>query len=77
MPIETTGGITVITGDSINVYRMLALRGALKLETIGMKMSRGVPASKIIRDEFGLKTKNKVALLAEYETLLRERGFIK
>lgn len=81
MPIESFGDPKnpgfIITGDGMEVFRLLSLRGALKLETIGMKASRGVNAAQTIRDEFGLKARNKTVLLAEYETLLRARGVLR
>ena len=45
----------MITGNSIDVYRMCTLRSALKLELRGLKMSRGRTAYSIIKSEFGLK----------------------
>lgn len=44
-----------LTGNAIPLYRLLALRGAVKLEAVGMKVNRKVNASKIARKELGLK----------------------
>lgn len=74
MGIEVTEDGTIIaTGDGIAVYRLLALRSALRLEIHGLKHSSGSIAERI-RKEFGLKSRNKTKLLAEYETILRARG---
>lgn len=52
----------MITGaENIALYRMLTLKQALKLELMGLKMSRGTSAYAIIKREFNLKgSKQKV-----------------
>lgn len=73
MPVEKLeGGTLVITGDSINTYRLLALKHALKLETLGMKR-RGPSVLSIIKKEFGLKGKSG-EVLVKFIELLKERG---
>ena len=42
------------TPDKINMFRLLSLKGALKLEMVGMKR-QGRSAYAIIKDEFGFK----------------------
>jgi len=44
----------VFTGEQVPVIRMIALKGALKLETLGIQR-RGRSAYSIIKQEFGLK----------------------
>ena len=46
---------TVITGKNIEVYRLMVLLSALKLEMLGIKRSRGRTAYSIIKSEFHLK----------------------
>lgn len=76
MGIEVTQDGTIIaTGDGIVAYRLLALRSMLALEIKGLKHSSGSIASRI-RQEFGLKSRNKTKLLAEYEAVLRARGVL-
>ncbi len=58
------------------VYRLLALKGALKLECLGMKRSRGPSALTIVKKEFGLKGDAR-SVLAQYEALLREHGILR
>jgi hypothetical protein len=41
--------------EQIAIYRLLTLRQALKLEMMGLKMSRGKSAYSIIKSELGLK----------------------
>ena len=64
---------TVITGENVLKYRLLALRSALKLETKGLKHSK-VNVAKIVKGilaEAGIKPKaKKIELLAQYETYL-------
>jgi len=46
----------VVSGpEGVAAYRMLALKGALNLETKGLRRSRGPSALSIIKREFGLK----------------------
>ena len=76
MAIESYDGGTVITGDDIQVYRLLTMQKALKMEIRfpGMRMTRGRAVSSIIRDTTGLKSRKKTKLLAEFTTWLNERG---
>lgn len=76
MGIEVTQDGTIIaTGAGVVAYRLLALRSMLKLEIVGLKHSGGSIAARI-RQEFGLKSRNKTKLLAEYEAVLRARGVL-
>ena len=43
------------TPQKIELYQMLALRSALKLEMVGIKMSRGRTAYSSIKQMFNLK----------------------
>lgn len=71
------GGGFIATGPhAVARVRVLALRSALKLESVGLKMSRGRSALKVVREEFGIKARTALAALPLYETLLRERGIL-
>ena len=63
------------TPEGIAAYRLLALRGALKLEIAGMRRSHGSSAATIIKSEFNLKGSNK-SVLEQYEAILREKGVL-
>ena len=53
-----------ITGkDNIALYRLLTLKAALKLETLGMKHSQGSVYA-LVKREFGFKG-NKASVLAQ------------
>jgi hypothetical protein len=65
MSVENVGGATAITGEHIQVARLLALKGRLKLEIVGLK-SRGRSTSTILKQEFGWKG-NKQKLLTQLE----------
>lgn len=54
MPVESNGGVVCITGPSINVYRLIVLRSALRMECMGYKR-RGRSVYSIVKEEFGLK----------------------
>ena len=56
------------TPEAIELFRMRALRGALKMEIFGMKR-RGQSAYSIIKQEFGLKG-NKQSVLEQFEKLI-------
>jgi hypothetical protein len=62
--------MTVIDNpESLNMYRLLALKGALKMEVYGMRR-RGASAFSIIKKETGLKARSAKELLPLYEDWL-------
>lgn len=63
MPIEHHRGGTTLTGDSIAFYRLCAMRGAVELETKGIRVRRGPVVWKQAQREFGIKG-NRAAVLA-------------
>jgi len=75
-------GSLMITGDSIEVYRLIALGKALKLDAhgrkIGMKFSNRVNVAQNARDLLaanGVKpARNLDKLLAQYEKWMRDIG---
>ena len=71
MPIQgdAHGNIT-ITGAGIPLYRLLALRGAVKLEAKGLKMSRRSMTALACRE---LKCKRK-DVLAALEAAIEKQG---
>lgn len=80
MAIENLGnGGFVVTGEHINVYRLLSLRMALKLECSGLK-SRA-PVAKIVRDILTKANydapRNKAKLFAAYTFYLEQIGVLK
>lgn len=58
-------------------FRLLSLRGALKLEAVGMKRSRGPSALAIVRKETGLKARTARDMLPRYEQWLRTEGYLR
>tara|TARA_B100000282_G_scaffold289957_1_gene260328 strand:+ start:571 stop:774 length:204 start_codon:yes stop_codon:yes gene_type:complete len=62
--------IALDTPEHIELYRILSLRSALKLECLGMKR-RGQSAYSIVKSEFGLKG-NKKSVLAQLEQIIEE-----
>jgi len=75
-------GSLMITGDSIETYRLIAIGKALKLDAhgrkIGMKFSNRVNAAQVARDvlaSVGVKPAKKLdTLLAQYEKFLIDSG---
>ena len=62
------------TPESINAFRLLALKGAMKMEVIGMK-KRGQSAFSMIKQEFGFKG-NKQSVYDQYVTHLKTIGVL-
>ena len=63
------------TPELVNAYRLLSIKGALKLETLGLTHSRGSIAP-TVRQILGSKTKNKTALLAEFIQHLKAENIL-
>jgi len=60
--------------EQIEAYRLLALKGALKLESIGLKR-RGPSALSIVRS-MGIKARTAKAALPIFEQHLRQIGVL-
>ena len=58
------------TPEEISAARLITLRGALKLELLGMKR-RGRSAYAIIKDEFGLKG-NKQSVYNQFDNIVKD-----
>lgn len=58
------------TPEEISAARLITLRGALKLELLGMKR-RGRSAYSIIKDEFGLKG-NKQSVYNQFDNIVKD-----
>ena len=66
--------IVADTPDKINMFRLLSLKGALKLEMVGMKR-RGRSAYAIIKDEFGFKGNREKVLNQLQEHIERRMSY--
>jgi hypothetical protein len=64
------------TPSAILAYRLLAMKSALKLETLGLSSSRG-SVSNDVRYLCGSRTRDKKKLLAEFENHLKHQGILK
>ena len=62
--------IALDTPEQIEMYRLLSLRSALKLECLGMKR-RGQSVYSIVKAEYGLKG-NKKSVLKQLEQIKEE-----
>lgn len=68
------GGAISITGkESIALYRLIALKSALRLEMVGMRVNRHVRAFKMAKEEFGLKG-NKQQIFDAFCKIVEEAG---
>jgi len=76
MAIEVTeSGAIVATGDGIKVFQLLALKGALKMEAIGMKR-RGKSALSIVKSMTGLKARTAEDMVPKYDGWLQAQGIL-
>ena len=66
--------MTMITGNQIPLFRLLVLRGGLKLEIKGLGPSKGRSCAAIIREMMGSKTRDRTALLLEFEQWMGRDG---
>ena len=68
------------TPEQISAFQLLALKGALKLESLGMHHSSGnrasVSARHVLNQAHKQAPRNLVKLLAVYESHLRELGIL-
>lgn len=53
----TNRAVILDTPDGISYARLASCKGAVRLESKGMKMSRGVNVTKMMRQELGLKAR--------------------
>lgn len=64
--IEFHEGGYMITGEHIPLYRLKVMASGLKLETQGLRLSRGRTCYAMAKSEFGFKG-NKKKVLAQLE----------
>ena len=65
--------IVLDTPTQIEAFRLRTLLKGLKLETMGMKMSRGASCYQIVKEDFGLKG-NKQKVYEQFKQLLNKEG---
>jgi hypothetical protein len=76
MSVEVSeSGSIIVTGEHIQIYRLLALRSALKMEAMGLRMSRGFSALKSVKSITGL-TGTRATMPAKYEAWLKANNII-
>jgi hypothetical protein len=67
--------IVITSPENIAAYRLLAIKGALKLESLGMKAS-GPSALSVVKKEFGIKARTAKEALPLYIVILKEKGIL-
>ena len=60
----------MITGTQVELFRLMAMKSALKLECLGMKHSRGSVYA-LIKREFGYKGSKK-KVLEQFSAMIEE-----
>lgn len=68
--MTTTKMIVADTPEAIDRFRLVALKGALKMEVLGMRR-RGQSVYSIVKQEFGYKG-NKASVLKQLEQKIKE-----
>lgn len=68
--------IVLSTPDQIQAYQLLTLLSGLKLESKGMKISRGISCRKIVKERFGIKFRDINKVISAYEDILVSMGVI-
>jgi hypothetical protein len=71
--IQNAGaGGTMVTGASIKTYQLLALASAVDLEAKGLRVRRGVNATKMAQQQTGLRTRDRAKLAARLREMAQE-----
>jgi uncharacterized protein (DUF1786 family) len=65
--------IVLDTPTQIEAFRLRTLLKGLKLETMGMKMSRGASCYQIVKEDFGFKG-SKEKVYEQFKQLLNKEG---
>lgn len=63
------------TPESIDAFRLLALKGMLKMESVGLKR-RGPSALSIVKKEFKIKAKTAADALPLYIQILKDKNIL-
>ena len=65
MPVQSTSGAVIFSGaDGVELYRMLTIIQGMKMEMLGMRLTRKAPSVfRIAKEQYGLKG-NKAQILA-------------
>jgi hypothetical protein len=65
MPVQSSSGAVIFSGDDgVGLYRMLTIIQGMKLEMMGMRLTRKAPSCfRIAKEQYGLKG-NKAQILA-------------
>lgn len=69
---QRQNGSHVVTGMGVHIYRLACLRGGIKLEAKGMKLSRGKSCTRVARDMFNLPRATQEELIALLEKEILE-----
>jgi len=63
--------ITLTTPEQIEAFRLLTIRGALKMELAGMRHSKGFNASRVLKSQYGIRG-HREEQLVKLEALIKE-----
>lgn len=69
-------GNALTTPDQIHTYQLITLWSGLKLESKGMRVSRGISCRKIVKEKFGIKFRDINKVIAAYEDIIIAMGVL-
>jgi hypothetical protein len=69
--VHETGAIMIDGQESVTLYRLMTLRSALRLEALGLRVTRGPTALSILKSELGFKG-SRDNVLAQLDAFIAE-----
>jgi hypothetical protein len=69
-------GNALTTPDQINNYQLITLWSGLKLESKGIRVSRGISCRKIVKEKFGIRFRDINKVIAAYEDIIISMGVL-
>lgn len=72
--MENESGFVITGRENISKARLLVIHEGLKLEKLGMRMTRGRTCRAIVKAEFGIKFRDMDKVIAAFEEVLRKEG---
>lgn len=71
--VSASGSISCVGPEAVEVFRLASLISALKLEKVGLKLSRGMSALKVAKATTGMRTNDRDQHIARLRVMLDEQ----
>lgn len=69
-------GNALTTPEQIHAFQLITLWSGLKLESKGIRVSRGVSCRKIVKEKFGIKFRDIHKVIEAYEDIIIGMGVL-